>query len=465
MTPRIAFDRIQPREGDPRIYSVSEIAQAIRLSLEGTFSSVVVQGEISGLRRAASGHVYFELKDAEARIKVALFKPRVRGSESALLDGLSVQVEGRVDFYPPNGGLSLVAERVAAVGYGALQAQFDALKRKLGAEGLFEEDRKRPLPAFPTRIGIVTSSTGAALHDMLRILRQRAPYVRVILAPSAVQGEGAALEIASAIQLLNEWGKVDVIIAGRGGGSLQDLWAFNEEIVVRAIAESNIPIVSAVGHEVDVTLADLASDVRAATPTHAAQQVVPDREEVMTALENLSKHARERLRRELREAGARLAGIRNHHALREPLRRVQDGRRAIDDAADGLAGGLRQWVLTRRRRLEGYFGELQIKSPSRLLERARDRLAVLGHRTRRTAADRATRLRELVQGRERLLQSYDYRGVLRRGYALVWSADGARLIQRGAVLRPEEHIDVQFQDAHADAHVVRVRPTEAKEAS
>lgn len=464
MTPPSSTARLTPREGEPRIYSVSEIAQAIKLSLEDSFPNVIVQGEISGWNRhRQSGHVYFDLKDAQARIRVALFKNRVRSAHDALSDGIAVQVEGQIDFYGPRGEVSLIAERVSPLGYGALQARFDALKRKLEVEGLFRQERKRPLPAYPTRIGIVTSPGAAALRDMLRILRQRAPYVRIILAPAAVQGEAAAREIASAIGLLNEWGLVDVIIAGRGGGSLEDLWAFNEEAVVRAIAGSRIPVVSAVGHEVDMTLADLAADVRAATPTHAAQQVVPSREEVQAALEGLSKHARERLHRELREATARLTGVRNHHALRDPARRVQDSRRTLDDIADGLARGLSDWVLVRRRRLDGYAGALQAFTPSHVMQRSRERVLTLEHRLQASASGLIGRMREKVGGRGQLLTSYDYRGVLKRGYALVWDAEGRRLIQRGRTLRPEEAIRIQFQDAQADARVTRVLPLATEE--
>ena len=463
MTPRASITRLSPREGEPRIYTVTEIALAIKRSVTDSFPQVIVQGEISNFKAHASGHIYFDLKDAEARLRVTLFRNRVRTSHAALANGIAVQVEGSIDFYAPRGEVTLVAERVAPVGYGALQAQFDALRRKLEAEGLFREDRKRPLPRYPTRIGIVTSPSGAALQDLIRVLRQRAPYARVTVAPAAVQGEGAAEEVAAAIGLLNEWGRVDVIIVGRGGGSLEDLWAFNEEAVVRAIAASEIPVVSGVGHEVDTTIADLAADLRAYTPTHAAQMVVRTREEISATLADLSKHARERLQRELRESATRLSGIRTHRALREPERRIQDARRAVDDASDGLTRGLGDWVLRRRRNLEGHLGVLEIHSPSRAVGRARERLDALDHRARRSAAGHVARLRELMGSSERLLESYDYRGVLRRGYALVWSGDGERLIQRGLGLHPEQAIDVQFQDARAEAKVVRVKPTAAGE--
>jgi exodeoxyribonuclease VII large subunit len=371
------------------------------------------------------------------------------------VDGVQVQVEGKLEYYATGGSLALIADRVAPVGLGALQARFDALKRALEAEGLFRQERKRPLPPYPSRIGIVTSPSGAAVRDMLRILRQRAPYVRVIVAPSAVQGAGAAFEIAAAIALLNEWGKADVIIAGRGGGSIEDLWAFNEEAVVRAIVGSRIPVVSAVGHETDITLADLAADVRAATPTHAAQLVAPSREDVCATLDRIAKHARDRLRRELREAQAHLAGIRNHHALREPGRMIRDGRRRVDDLSDALGRGLGGWVQTRRRRMDHLTGVLRAHSPGRSLERSRERLEALRHRVQRTALAQVERDRAALGGAGRLLASYDHRGVLRRGYALVWSPD-RRLIMRGGLLQPGADVSVEFADAQAEAKVTRV---------
>ncbi len=463
MSRREATARPEPREGEPRVYTVSEIAGAIKWSLEESFPQVIVQGEISNYKPHPSGHVYFDLKDAQARIRVALFKGRIRSIHDGLANGLAVQVEGRIDFYGARGEVSLLAERVSPVGYGVLQARFDALKRQLEAEGLFGEERKRLLPPYPTRVGIVTSPTGAALRDMLRILRHRAPYVRVTVAPAAVQGAGAASEIACAIELLNEWAQVDVIIAGRGGGSAEDLWAFNEEPVVRAIAGSRIPIVSAVGHEADVTLADLAADLRAATPTHAAHQVVSRTEDVVATLESLSKHARDRLRRELREAQARLQGAQDHHALREPWRRVQDGRRTLDHMMDGLERGLADWVVARRRGLDAHSGILAVHAPARAIDRAKERVADMEHRARRSVEQRVARRREGLAGRSSLLSSYDYRSVLRRGYALVWSGDGARLIPRGTALQPSMEIEVMFQDARARAEVKRVTPAAVEE--
>jgi len=280
-----------------------------------------------------------------------------------------------------------------------------------------------------------------------------------------VQGPGASLDIAASVRLVNEWGRADVMIVGRGGGSLEDLWAFNEEPAVRAIAESGIPVVSAVGHETDVTLVDLAADVRAATPSHAAQLVAPSKDEVRGALESLSKHARERLRREIGQRATLLAGIRSHHAIREPLRRVHDGLREVDDQRECLVRGLSGWVFQRRRRLEGIEGILRAHSPARSLERTRERVHALGHRAERCALERVTRERALAMRERRLLESFDYHGVLRRGYALVWNGDGEKLVPRGGALQPEDRIEIQFADARADASVVRVRPEGTEEGS
>ena len=455
--------RYELAQGEPRIYTVTEIANEVNYSLQDSFPNVVVQGEVSGWKPYPSGHIYFDLKDAKSKLRVSLFKSRVRKSHDAIENGIVVQVEGHLEFYGPKGELALIAERVAPLGYGALQAEFDRLKKRLEAEGLFRQDRKRALPAYPTRVGIVTSPKGAALRDMLRVLHQRAPYVRVTVVPAAVQGQGASEEIVAGIELLNEWGRVDVILAGRGGGSLEDLWAFNEERVVRAIVASRIPVISAVGHEVDVTLADFAADVRAATPTHAAQIAAPAREEVRAQLDRLSTHAAARLDRELRGSSARLVGMANHHALRRPMHRIQGHRRDTDDLSDRLERGLTRWVSMRKRRLEGFEGVLKAHTPGRSLERARERVQALAHRAQRCASEHVRRARELTRTRAQLLASYDYHGVLRRGYALVWREGRQKLIQRGRELEPQETVEVQFEDTRAAARILEIRPADAKE--
>ena len=264
----------------PPLLTVSELTRHIRSNLEQQFPSVWVEGEISNLRCPSSGHQYFTLKDQASQIRAVLFRSQAERLKFALQDGLEVLVFGRLTVYEPRGDYQLLLEAVEPKGIGALQLAFRQLKSKLEAEGIFQDSRKRTLPAFPERIGVVTSPVGAALHDLLTIMHRRWPLARVLIAPVSVQGGVAAGQVAAAIQMFNhlspQFGKVEVLIVGRGGGSIEDLWAFNEEQVVRAIADSSIPIVSAVGHETDVTLADLAADFRAPTPSAAAELVVPD---------------------------------------------------------------------------------------------------------------------------------------------------------------------------------------------
>jgi exodeoxyribonuclease VII large subunit len=460
---RPALSRTAPRQGDPRIYSVSEIVFELRDLLGYEYPFIVVQGEVSNYNRQAAGHEYFCLKDKKAQLQVAFFANRQRVSGFRLENGIVAQVEGRITVYEERGSMQLLAERVAPVGFGALQAKFEALKKKLQLEGLFADERKRPLPLLPTRVALVTSLSGAAIRDIIRVIRENAPYIQITVAPAKVQGEDAARDIAASIRLVNEWGNADVIIVGRGGGSLEDLWAFNEEPVVRAIVASRIPVISAVGHEVDVTLSDLAADHRAATPTHAARRVAEDRETTRRKLRDLSTHAKERLVRELREHRRHIVGYRTHRAFSVPHRTVDTDRQALGEAHADLIRSLEGWVARRRSTLAIAEEKLHGQAPARVLERMRERMKGLGHRAFRSATDLVSRRRADVRGADRLLASYDYRGVLKRGYALVWTERGERLVRRGVHLREGEPIQVQFRDARADAQVTRVTPAPEEE--
>ena len=270
-----------------RVFTVSELTSQIRQSLEVRFPTVWVEGEISNLRRPSSGHQYFTLKDSSSQIRVVLFRGPGQHLRFDLQDGLEVLVYGRLTVYEPRGDYQLILESVEPKGVGALQLAFEQLKEKLMGEGLFEMDRKRPLPFLPKKIGIITSRHGAAIRDLLSILQRRCPIVPVLIHPVLVQGEGAARQIAKAIGTLSGMKDVDVIIVGRGGGSLEDLWCFNEEIVVRAIAHSRVPIISAVGHEIDVTLSDFVADHRAPTPSAAAEIVVPQLIDLLDKIQQL----------------------------------------------------------------------------------------------------------------------------------------------------------------------------------
>ncbi|HEY3156736.1 MAG TPA: exodeoxyribonuclease VII large subunit [Candidatus Eisenbacteria bacterium] len=442
-----------------RVFTVSELTQGIKNFLEDRFGVVLVQGEVTALVRHASGHLYFSLKDELSVIRVVLFAGQAGVSvRNTLANGIAVQVEGEVTVYPKSGYYQIRALRVEPVGYGALQVRFEALKRKLQAEGLFAPERKRTLPRYPTRIGIVTSASGAALKDMVRIIRTRAPYTSITVIDTRVQGDGAAKEIAAALGRMNAWGQVDVIVVGRGGGSPEDLWAFNEEAVVRAIAASRIPVVSAVGHEVDITLADLAADLRAATPSHAGEEILKDLEDIRRTLLDMSRHARDRILREINQARTHLRALEHHHALKRPERRIREELQSLDQYQDRLSRALSGWVISRRRRTEVLAERLYGYAPSRSFARARDRIEAIRRRALQTFTSRLSRQRERIQSQARLLDSFDHHRVLERGYALVWSEGHRALLKRGMALRESDSIEVQFYDARARARVTQVEP-------
>jgi len=289
--------------------SVTALVVLLQEVVESNFIRVSVEGEISNFTAAASGHWYFTLKDSGAQLRGVMFRGRNRLVKVTPQNGQKVVCNGSVTLYSARGELQLVADSLSSVGQGDLQANFEALKQQLAAEGLFDAERKRPLPAFPKAVGVVTSASGAAIHDILTVMKRRAPDVRVLLRPVKVQGQGAALEIAQAIADLNRHGEVDVLIVGRGGGSLEDLWAFNEEVVARAIAASMLPVLSAVGHETDFSIADFVADLRAPTPSAAAELVAKNRLELEAHLDQLTMRLRSYISNELALVGERLQNL------------------------------------------------------------------------------------------------------------------------------------------------------------
>ncbi|HWP99936.1 MAG TPA: exodeoxyribonuclease VII large subunit, partial [Vicinamibacterales bacterium] len=289
-----------------RIYTVAELTREIGELLERRYLDVWVEGEISNCRAWNTGHLYFTLKDETAQIRAVMFRSAVRYLRFTPEDGLHVVARGRVAVYDPKGEYQLVCEHLEPKGYGARQVAFEQLKRRLQAEGLFDAARKRPLPTLPRRIGIVTSLDGAAIRDMLKVLRRRYPNLHIVIRPTRVQGEGAAAEIARALADMGRFGGVDVIIVGRGGGSAEDLWAFNEEAVARSIAAAPVPVISAVGHEIDVTIADFVADVRAPTPSAAAEMVVARKDEYCARIDRLAERLRAAARRAVDRRRARV---------------------------------------------------------------------------------------------------------------------------------------------------------------
>lgn len=308
---------------EKRIYTVSELTEDIKVLLENTFPEVWVEGEISNFSQSQSGHFYFNLKDAKSILRCVFFRGVNSGMKFSLKDGLHCIAFGRINVYAPSGQYQLNIQRVEPKGAGALQLAFEQLKEKLAKEGLFDEARKKSLPVLPLRVGVVTSPVGAALRDILNILRRRAPFVKIILNPVKVQGIGAAEEIAQAIDDFNQYKEVDVVIVGRGGGSLEDLWAFNEEIVARAIYHSKIPIISAVGHEVDWTIADFVADLRAPTPSAAAELVVRQKNELCEELKHLMARMNVSVENKIKSLTKEVFRLKDAYVLKYPLNVIQ----------------------------------------------------------------------------------------------------------------------------------------------
>lgn len=350
-----------------KILSISELTRGIKSTLESNYSSIWVSGEVSNFKAHSSGHFYFSLKDENSQISAVMFKGSNRLLKFKLEDGLQIIAQGRVTVYEPRGSYQLVAEYIEPQGLGALQLAFEQLKKKLEAEGLFDALRKKPLPLLPKKIGIVTSPTGAVIRDMLNVLKRRYANIEVLLAPVPVQGLDAVPAIVAAIQEFNQMEDVDLLIVGRGGGSLEDLWAFNTEEVARAIAASWIPIISAVGHEVDVTIADYVADLRAPTPSAAAELAVPLKEEMEFFMKDLRKRLHEMMTRKCEALQERLGFFKSH--LKHPRRRLEELSQRCDELQERLRlcfnGRLRHWQLEVR----SLHKTLQALSPLAVLER------------------------------------------------------------------------------------------------
>jgi exodeoxyribonuclease VII large subunit len=349
------------------VLTVSQLTQRVRQALEAKLDDCWVVGEISNFRVPASGHFYFSLKDRRSQIAAVMFRSANQALPFRPEDGMEVVVRGRVGVYEARGDLQLYVLLMEPRGQGALQLALEQLKQRLAAEGLFAAERKRPLPRFPCAVGIATAATGAVIHDLLTVLRERLPAQRVILRPVRVQGVGAAVDLAAAIRDLNEVSSVDVIVIARGGGSLEDLWAFNDERLARTIADSRAPVVSAVGHEVDVTIADLVADRRAPTPTAAAAMVVPDRRELAMGVNLAGEALTLGLRRRLQRERERLTALQRH--VRDPRQILRAWRLRVDELADRSERALQgAWRLARER-LRGAADRLNALSPLAVLER------------------------------------------------------------------------------------------------
>ena len=358
-----------PEEINENFFTVSEISRGIRTSLEHKFSNIGVLGEISNVRKPSSGHIYLTLKDKNSQLQAVVFRNSASRIKFELKDGMEVISFGSITVYEPRGQYQLIINKIEPKGIGALQLAFQQLKEKLEKEGLFDSAHKKPLPFIPQKIGIVTSPTGAAIKDILNIIDRRLANVEILIYPVKVQGEGAAQEIAEAITGLNSDSDIDVIIAGRGGGSMEDLWAFNEEVVARSIYSSRIPIISAVGHEIDITIADLVADKRALTPSEAGELVVPRKDLLIEKIEKVKARLLQSLTGKLRLSKEKLVRIANSYAMKKPFDRLNRWQQRLDEFAQRLNLNITHALNTEREKLSGIAGKLESLSPLKVLKR------------------------------------------------------------------------------------------------
>jgi exodeoxyribonuclease VII large subunit len=423
---------------DQTVFTVSRLNHAVRTLLERGLGVVRVEGELSNFSQPASGHWYFSLKDREAQVRCAMF--RVRNSAVGFVPkaGQQVLARGRVSLYEPRGDYQLIVEHLQEAGIGALQREFERLKAKLAAEGLFAGERKRTLPRFPRRIGVVTSPTGAAIRDVLHILARRFPPASVLVYPTPVQGAAAAPAIAEALELASRRAECDVLILARGGGSIEDLWAFNDERVARAIRACAIPVVSGIGHEIDFTIADFAADARAPTPSGAAELVVPDRRACLDALARTAERLSVCMRRELRAVSSRFESVGSRLRAAHPGMRLAHQAQRLDDLEQRLAGAVGTALHLRRTRLSEAFAQLVQHSPERLAREHRRRCDALAARLEHALEGRLSHLAHRLELAQRTLQTASPSATLARGFAIVTRADGAVITDAATVVADEQ---------------------------
>jgi exodeoxyribonuclease VII large subunit len=429
-----------------QVLSVSELTAQVKRLLEQQVGSVWVSGEITNLRAQSSGHIYFTLKDAGAQLSCVLFRGEAVRNRSLLEDGQKVLLQGDITVYEARGQYQLIVRAVELQGVGALQIAFEKLKQKLAAEGLFAPERKRPLPEYPQRIGLVTSPTGAAIRDVLHVIQRRDPGLEIILAPCRVQGEGAAEEIAAAIRLLNEFNlqslgapkhsgggstsSLQLILITRGGGSLEDLWAFNEEAVARAIFESALPVVSAVGHEIDFTIGDFVADVRAATPSAAAEIIT---EGVFASHEFVAEaplRLRRKVRQRLEDATADFAQLQGRWTRAHPRRRLNEFLQRLDDLQGGLLRCTKQGTRERQVAWQNLVTRLLRARPAQLLKQRREFLKTTRHRLDELARVHLRNRQDRLGATEAKLRLLGPEQVLARGYSVTMDAATGKILRR-----------------------------------
>ncbi len=426
----------------------------LRTSIEERFSDIWLEGELSNLRAPGSGHVYCTLKDKTSQIRAVLFRSTAVRLRFALQEGLQVIVRGRLTVYEPRGEYQIVLDTVEPKGIGALQLAFEQLKKRLATEGLFDQDRKKSIPIFPRAVGVITSLTGAAIRDILAVLRRRWPTLHILIAPVQVQGESAGRQIAEALTALNDLGSVDVIIVGRGGGSLEDLWSFNEEVVVRAIAASHVPVVSAVGHEIDVTLADFVADLRSPTPSAAAEAVVPVLAETVERLLELKVRLEQVMLRHCAFERQRLDnGIRGVADVRF---RLQEAAQRTDDMVDRLREMVQQLLAAGRERVHGVQRNLSGLNPILAIKQGLATVPQLSKRLEGQMGVMLAQHRHRIHATLAQLNTLSPLAILGRGYSILQTVPAGKILHRAKDVGVGQELEAQLASGRLSCTVTQV---------
>ena len=440
-----------------RILTVSELTAGIRMLLEERFIELWVEGELSNCRVWNTGHMYFTLKDGGAQIKGVMFRSALRYLKFRPQDGLRVVARGRISVYDPKGEYQIVCEHLEPEGLGALQLAFDQLKQRLAKEGLFDPRRKRPLPALPRKIGVVTSLDGAAIRDIIKVLRRRHPNAHIVIRPARVQGEGSALDIARAVTAIGKVKGVDVVIIGRGGGSIEDLWAFNEEVVARAIAGCPVPTISAVGHETDVTIADFVADVRAPTPSAAAEMVVSRKDDFCASIDRLSQRLAAAMIGRTRRLELRVRALDTRPGFGGLHARVALRGRHAAELTHEMRRAMRAVLSRRERTYQALRLTLETFDLRRRFGAVRTRLVTVDGRLGAAAARRLHASDARWRGDAARLESLSPLAVLGRGYAVCWNADRTAIVRDASRVTAGDRVHVTLQRGELECEAIKTR--------
>jgi exodeoxyribonuclease VII large subunit len=441
---------------EKKIYSVSELNRETKDLLSCHFSLIQVEGEISNLSQPASGHIYFSLKDKKAQVRCAMFKSQLRRLNFIPKNGTQVIVSAQVSLYEARGDYQLIADKIQQAGEGDLQLAFEQLKSKLNSEGLFDQNIKQTPPPLPRHIGVITSPSGAAVHDILSVLKRRFPSIPVLIYPTAVQGESAKFEIVRAIETANQHGLVDVILLARGGGSLEDLWSFNEENVARAIVKSKIPIISGIGHEVDFTIADFVADLRAPTPSAAAETAVPNQQSWLSAFQTIELQLQQIIQRQLSQYRQSTQWLNKRLQQQHPEQQYQRHAQTVDHLEARLLRAIQSKIRHDKSLIANQNNVLQLHNPANRIVRYQEQLQYLNNRLNRAVHSKLEKLKGKHLYIIQALNTISPLATLERGYSIASLADSSSIISSSNQLSIDDKIKTRFAHGHIISQVKEI---------